>query len=314
MIGPKTSSVIACVGLTTLVGVAGTSVSGQSPREWRDYAGGPDSSKFVAAKQITKSNVRQLQVAWAYPGGQTDFNPLVVRGMVYGRGPNGSFVALDAATGKQIWIHEGVQGFTSRGVNYWESKDGKDRRLDFQHTESAPGTRRLHRRADYGVRHQRSGGSTRRARSRSNDDQPADVAHPGACSRTSSFSARRPTKSTARHQATFARSTSARANSCGRFTPCPAPASSATTRGRRMRGRRSAAPTTGASNRSTKKEASSTCRWRARNTTSTAVTARARTSLVTASLRWTQEPANGSGISRWFTTTSGISTTTRRHN
>ena len=131
MIGPKTSSVIACVGLTILVGVAGTSVSGQSPREWRDYAGGPDSSKFVAAKQITKSNVRQLQVEWAYPGGQTDFNPLVVRGMVYGRGPNGSFVALDAATGKQIWIHEGVQGFTSRGVNYWESKDGKDRRLVF---------------------------------------------------------------------------------------------------------------------------------------------------------------------------------------
>src|SRR5678815_525934 len=48
-----------------------------------------------------------------------------------GRGPNGSFVALDAATGKELWSHEGVQGFTSRGVNYWESKDGKDRRLIF---------------------------------------------------------------------------------------------------------------------------------------------------------------------------------------
>jgi len=100
-------------------------------REWRDYAGGPDSSRFVAATQITAANVNQLQVAWAYPSGQTDFNPLMVRGMIYGRGPNGSFVALDAATGKQIWIHEGVQGFNSRGVNYWESKDGKDRRLIF---------------------------------------------------------------------------------------------------------------------------------------------------------------------------------------
>src|SRR3982751_5974836 len=100
-------------------------------REWRDYAGGPDSSRFVAATQITAANVNQLQVAWAYPSGQTDFNPLMVRGMIYGRGPNGSFVALDAATGKQIRIHEGVQGFNSRGVNYWESKDGKDRRLIF---------------------------------------------------------------------------------------------------------------------------------------------------------------------------------------
>jgi glucose dehydrogenase len=111
--------------------LAGTTLSGQTPREWRDYAGGPDSSRFVAATQINKSNVQKLEVAWAYSAGQTDFNPLVVRGVVYGRGANNSFVALDAATGKEIWIHEGVQGFNSRGVNYWESKDGQDRRLIF---------------------------------------------------------------------------------------------------------------------------------------------------------------------------------------
>src|SRR6185503_12177671 len=100
-------------------------------REWRDYGGGPDSSRFVAATQITRANVSQLQVAWTYPSGQTDFNPVVVRGVIYGRGANDSFVAIDAATGKQIWMHEGVQGFNMRGVNYWESADGKDRRLIF---------------------------------------------------------------------------------------------------------------------------------------------------------------------------------------
>ena len=42
--------------------------------------------------------MNQLRVAWAYPSGQTDFNPLIVRGVVYGRGPGSSFVALDAAT------------------------------------------------------------------------------------------------------------------------------------------------------------------------------------------------------------------------
>jgi quinoprotein glucose dehydrogenase len=103
----------------------------QVPREWRDYAGGPDSSKFVAAKQITKENVARLQPAWTYADGQTDFNPLIIRGVVYARGPRSSFVALDAATGRQLWMHEGVEGFNTRGVNYWESKDGKDRRLFF---------------------------------------------------------------------------------------------------------------------------------------------------------------------------------------
>jgi glucose dehydrogenase len=117
--------------ILTLATVIRLSGSGGDQREWRDYGGGPDSSHFVAATQITRSNVSQLQVAWAYPAGQTDFNPLVVRGVIYGRGPNNSFVALDAATGKQLWIHEGVEGFNSRGVNYWEGKNGKDRRLLF---------------------------------------------------------------------------------------------------------------------------------------------------------------------------------------
>jgi quinoprotein glucose dehydrogenase len=124
-------ALVACAAAFALRSTAAVSVFSAEQREWRDYAGGPDSSRFVAATQITKSNVSQLAVAWTYPAGQTDFNPLVVRGVVYGRGPNDSFVALDAATGKQIWIHEGVQGFNARGVNYWENKDAKDRRLIF---------------------------------------------------------------------------------------------------------------------------------------------------------------------------------------
>ena len=38
-------------------------------------------------------------------------------------------MALDAATGKQLWVHDGIEGFALRGVNYWESADGTDRRL-----------------------------------------------------------------------------------------------------------------------------------------------------------------------------------------
>ena len=114
-----------------LAAAIGLPLAAQTPREWRDYAGGPDSSRYVAATQITRANVARLQVAWTYPEGQTDFNPLVAHGVVYGRGPNGSFVALDASSGKLIWIHEGVENFNARGVNYWESADGRDRRLIF---------------------------------------------------------------------------------------------------------------------------------------------------------------------------------------
>ena len=105
----------------------GTSLSAQ--REWRDYSGSADASRYVVASQITKENVGKLQVAWSYAPGMSDFNPIVARGVVYGRGPNNSFVALDAATGKQLWAHPPVDGFNQRGVNYWESKDGKARRL-----------------------------------------------------------------------------------------------------------------------------------------------------------------------------------------
>ena len=99
------------------------------PREWRDYAGGPDSSRFVAATQITKANVARLQVAWTYPDGDTDFNPLVVRDVIYTRGRGRTLVALDAATGTPRWVSPEIEGFALRGVNYWESADGTDRRL-----------------------------------------------------------------------------------------------------------------------------------------------------------------------------------------
>jgi quinoprotein glucose dehydrogenase len=122
------------VSVALMLAVAGATsvvVQVREQQEWRDYAGGPDSSRFVRGTEISPSNVRQLQVAWTYPAGLTDFNPLIVRGVVYGRASNDSFVALDAATGKPLWIHEGVKGFNVRGINYWESQDGRDRRLLF---------------------------------------------------------------------------------------------------------------------------------------------------------------------------------------
>jgi quinoprotein glucose dehydrogenase len=98
---------------------------------WPDYAGGPANSRYFPSKDINKTNVDTLAVAWTYPFGETGASPIVARGVIYGRGRNGAIVALDARTGTELWIHEGMQGMSARGMNYWESKDGKDRRLIF---------------------------------------------------------------------------------------------------------------------------------------------------------------------------------------
>src|SRR4051812_43431037 len=109
----------------------GITAAARNNRWWWDNLAGPDSSNFVAIDQIRKSNVNQLEVAWFYPYATTGFNPIVVDNVMYLLGRGSSLIALDATTGKEIWIHEGLAGITSRGVNYWQSEDGKDRRLLF---------------------------------------------------------------------------------------------------------------------------------------------------------------------------------------
>jgi quinoprotein glucose dehydrogenase len=100
-----------------------------------DYGGSPDNAKFMTLDQINKSNVASLKVAWTYPTQDNVsyvFNPVVVDNVMYVLARNNSLVAIDATTGKEIWIHEALNGIAPRGVNYWESKDRKDRRILFQ--------------------------------------------------------------------------------------------------------------------------------------------------------------------------------------
>jgi glucose dehydrogenase len=99
---------------------------------WRAYLGGADSSQYSSLDQINRKNVSQLQVAWTYPTGDTRtyrFNPVIVDGVMYVLAKNMALVALDAATGKEIWTHENQGAVGDRGINYWESADRADRRL-----------------------------------------------------------------------------------------------------------------------------------------------------------------------------------------
>ena len=126
---------IASVSLCLTFLAAGQAAhAGQDHKTWKAYGGGSDSSHFVDLTQINKTNVNQLEVAWTYPTGDNRsyvFNPIVVDNIMYVIARNSSLVALDAASGKEIWIHENLPGLATRGIAYWESKDRNDRRLIF---------------------------------------------------------------------------------------------------------------------------------------------------------------------------------------
>jgi quinoprotein glucose dehydrogenase len=128
------------VATLALVAAVGTAVAAQAARgarsaarpytQWTAYGGGAHSSQYSALTQINKTNVSQLQVAWTYPlAGNVTFNPIVIDGVMYAQGSANAIVALDAATGKEIWSHPNQGGVGARGFNYWESPDRSDRRL-----------------------------------------------------------------------------------------------------------------------------------------------------------------------------------------
>jgi quinoprotein glucose dehydrogenase len=104
---------------------------------WGDYGGAADSAQYSGLRQINRSNVSKLKIAWIYPTGDSNkyfFNPIAVDGFVYVLARSNSIVALDAATGKEVWVHPtdpNTKLITNRGINYWESKERAERRLFF---------------------------------------------------------------------------------------------------------------------------------------------------------------------------------------
>jgi quinoprotein glucose dehydrogenase len=116
------------------LGFAGA--SGVAPAaEWTEYLGGPGRACYSPLDQITAGNVSRLQVAWEFHSGdpgQTQCNPIVVGGVLFGTTATNQVFALDAATGRERWRfkepgHE--FGSNQRGVAYWA--DGDDRRILF---------------------------------------------------------------------------------------------------------------------------------------------------------------------------------------
>ena len=163
--GPRSPASIHVNGATT---AAVRTAPGSSPRP-RSRRPTFSSSRWPGrTKPARPTSIPSSRAAWSTVAARTD-----------------SFVALDAATGKQIWIHEGVKGFNSRGVNYWESRDGTDRRLIFsannmlQEIDAQTGQTHCLVRREWPRR------LARRPGSRPRDRRPAEP-NSGACLRESS--------------------------------------------------------------------------------------------------------------------------------
>src|ERR1044071_8785518 len=110
--------------------------------EWPVYGGGNANAKYSPLSQINAPNVKNLQIAWrwkspdveilkARKGMDTWLNegtPLMIGGVLYVSTSLSQVAAIDAATGKSIWVYNPESykagrptnlGFTHRGVAYW---------------------------------------------------------------------------------------------------------------------------------------------------------------------------------------------------
>lgn len=106
--------------------------------DWSVYLGGKKRDLYAPLKQINRANVTQLKVAWRYDtGDQAEYqaNNLIIKGVLYTPTPSRKVVALNAATGQELWTWDpateasGKGRPRQRGLLYWENARGGEARL-----------------------------------------------------------------------------------------------------------------------------------------------------------------------------------------
>jgi len=106
--------------------------------DWPVYRGDPKGNQYAAIAQIHAANVHTLQPAWEYHTRDANqrstmhANPVVVNGVMYLTTPALRAVALNAATGREIWVFDPakynngeVVRLRNRGVTYWKGAEGE---------------------------------------------------------------------------------------------------------------------------------------------------------------------------------------------
>jgi alcohol dehydrogenase (cytochrome c) len=83
--------------------------SAKEPQNWMTYSGDYSGKRFSALDQINRTNVHSLVAKWVYQTGATgklETSPLVVDGILYATAQDDRAFALDARTGRPIWMYQ----------------------------------------------------------------------------------------------------------------------------------------------------------------------------------------------------------------
>ncbi len=121
-------------------------LAGGPKAEWPAYGNDPGGTRYSPLADITRDNVKRLEVAWTYrtkdnaegfvSGDDRAFEatPLMVDGTLYLSTPTGRVAALDAETGAERWTFDpkcdpkrDFSEVTSRGVSTWVDAKGQRR-------------------------------------------------------------------------------------------------------------------------------------------------------------------------------------------
>jgi quinoprotein glucose dehydrogenase len=128
-------------GLWLIAMMLASSAAVAADREWPVYLGDAARTHYSQLKQINRRNVGKLELAWTYHAGdarvdnqsQIQCNPIIVHGVLYATTPQLKLVALQAATGLELWRFDPFAGSpnravgVNRGVVYWA--EGSDERI-----------------------------------------------------------------------------------------------------------------------------------------------------------------------------------------
>jgi alcohol dehydrogenase (cytochrome c) len=81
----------------------------KEPQNWLTYSGDYAGRRFSPLDQINTANARSLVAKWVYQTaatGKFETTPLVVDGILYATGQDDRAFALDARTGRPIWLYQ----------------------------------------------------------------------------------------------------------------------------------------------------------------------------------------------------------------
>ena len=124
--------------VTAAVALSRTSADSGGNVDWGVHRGDAKGTQYSPLAQIHAANVHKLQPAWEYHTRDANqrstmhVNPIVVNGVMYVTTPSMKAVALDAASGRELWSFDPAKHnngtvirLRNRGVAYWKGSDGE---------------------------------------------------------------------------------------------------------------------------------------------------------------------------------------------